>query len=96
MATRTARIHSRDLVEMARHSLDERYGLSTRSLGFEVLGVLIEGLKRDEAERAVATAYEQGDDYRLGIEAIAVLRHVKQTRRHCVWTARLECSHDID
>lgn len=87
--TLTATIHSRDLVEMARRSMVDGH-LSAKALGYEVLGVLIEGLDADEAERAMGMAWEQGDDFRLGIRAVAVLRHMNETRLHCRWTARLE------
>jgi len=82
-------IHSRDLVAMARRSMVEDK-VSPRALGWAVLDVLLEGIDLDEAERLAGMAWEQGDDFRLGIRAVEVLRRMNTTRRHCRWTVKLE------
>jgi hypothetical protein len=85
----TTTIHSRDIVAMAKRSLVEGT-LSAKALGWEIIGAVIAEADTDEAERLAGMAWEQGDDYHLGLRAIAALRRMNETRRHCLLRVTLE------
>ena len=82
-------IHTRDLVQMAAAAKHEEYGISAKALGEAVVGRILGDCGDEQAERAAFRAYENADDFRLGMEALGVLRHIGGTRKHARWTARL-------
>jgi len=69
-----------------------RRGLTVKDIGWEIIGQTIdEAQERGErAERIAYNAWENGMDYRLGFEAIDLMREAVSRRKHLRATFTLE------